>query len=342
MPRRGPARPSPAYAPPVIEELVICPGCRTRAGDRLELRTLERDGDVLACACGRRYPIVDGVPIVLGDPGGLLRGDATAVVERDLAPEVAALLALHVPDDQPYARLLEHLSIYLDAHWGDRAEPPPEAAGFGARELVQRIAPLPRVERAVELGCSAGRFVAELAAAADHVVGLDLQLAAVRRARRILDGERVAYARRIAGRRYAPAHAAAGDRAVPAARRTLLCGDVLDPPLVPGHYDRVVALNMLDSVARPRLLLSVVDGLCRPGGEIILSSPYAWQGSVMEDGERIGGADPAAEVAAILREGIGIAGRYRIEDEAEVPWTLRRDARSAVAYRVHYLRARKL
>lgn len=327
----------------MIEELVICPGCRTRDGDRLELRTLEPAGDdVLACACGRRYPIIDGVPIVLGDPGAYLGGELATVVERELAPEVAALLVERVPDEHPYARLLEHLSIYLDAHWGDRAAPPPEAAGFGARELTERLARLPRVARAVELGCSAGRVVAELAASADHVVGIDLQFGAVRRARRILDGARVAYARRLAGRHYAAAAIEAGDRAIPAARRTLLCADVLDPPLVPGRYDRVVALNMLDSVARPRLLLAVLDGLCRPGGELILASPYAWQSSVMADGERLGGPDPAADVAALLAGGgAGISGRYEIEEEADVSWTLRRDARSAVSYRVHYLRARK-
>ena len=324
----------------MTSELVVCPGCRTRTGDQLELRTLERAGDVLACECGRRYPIVDGVPIVLGDPTGFLGNAIATVLERDLAPEVAALLVEHGPDDHPYAQLLEHLSIYLDAHWGDRAEPSPGDAAFGARELARRIASLPHVERAVELGCSAGRIVAELAASADHVVGLDLQFGAVRRARRILDGERLAYNRRLAGRHYTAAAIAAGDRAVPAARRTLLCADALDPPLIPGHYDRVVALNLLDSVTRPRLLLSVMDGLCRPGGELILSSPYAWQSTVMDDRERIGGADPAAEVAAILRGGLGL-GRYRIEEEADVSWTLRRDARSSVVYRAHFLRARK-
>jgi hypothetical protein len=95
---------------------------------------------------------------------------------------------------------------------------------------------------------------------------------------------------------------------------------------------------MLDSVPRPRLLLSVADGLCRPGGELVLASPYSWQSSVMEDGERIGGADPAADLAGVLREG---PGRYEIEEEADVSWTLRRDARSSVTYRVHYVRARK-
>ena len=74
---------------------------------------------------------------------------------------------------------------------------------------------------------------------------------------------------------------------------------------------------------------------------MILSSPYTWQSSVMADEERIGGADPAADLAAILRDGQGLGARYRIEDEAELPWTLRRDARSAATYCIHYIRARK-
>src|SRR5438477_522084 len=83
------------------------------------------------------------------------------------------------------------------------------------------------------------------------------------------DGEPVAYARRVTGRHYVAARVQT--KAV--ANRTLVCGDALDPPLVPTSYDRVVAFNVLDSVRLPRQLLSVVDALCVPGGEIILSSP---------------------------------------------------------------------
>jgi hypothetical protein len=43
----------------------------------------------------------------------------------------------------------------------------------------------------------------------------------------------------------------------------------------------------------------------------------------------------------MLRDG-ELGARFEIEDEAELPWTLRRDARSAVAYCIHYVRARKL
>ena len=279
---------------------------------------------VLRCdnrLCARAYPIVDGIPILVADLGAFLRGNLPQVVERELDPRTAGLLALHGADSDPYPHLIEYLSIYLDAHWGDRAEPPPDGPGprFGMEALAERLRAraTERVERAIELGASVGRGVAELGAGAALTVGVDLHFGALRRARRLLAGDPLPYARREAGRHYSTAVARAGDRAAPDA--ALICGDALDPPLVP----------------------SVIDALCRPGGELILASPYSWQSGIVGEEHRLGEHDPAREVARRLREGVELGARYTIEDEADVTWWLRRDARSGSSYSVHWLRARK-
>jgi len=290
-------------------DLLICPGCRSVSEGRIDLRTLDRAGDEMVCECGRRFPIIDGVPVVASEP----------YVEPEQSLEATRAEVARGPDDAPLPHLIDHLSIYMDAHWPPRGE------------LAERIRALPAVGSVVELGCSVGGTLA--VHPADRLVGIELGLGPARRARRLLAGERVEYLRRITGRHYEVAVAEGIAR--PA---TVVCGDALDPPLVPGVFDRVVALNLLDSVASPRQLLSVIDALARPGGEIIMACPYQW---VTPDSERIGGADPAADLVAILRDGAGLRAAYTIVDEAELDWTLRRDARAQLGYRIHYLRARK-
>src|SRR5262245_52610890 len=153
---------------------LVCPTCRTRNDGGRDMHTLavaralvEHEGELLEgalqCenpACARRYPVVDGVPLVVDDLPSLTAGALGAIVEGELHPETEALLGAGGPDDAPWSHLLEHLSIYLDAHWGDRAEPPPDdgpGRPFGLDEIAARIAARPKVDKAVELGCSVGR-----------------------------------------------------------------------------------------------------------------------------------------------------------------------------------------
>jgi SAM-dependent methyltransferase len=278
---------------------------------------------VLRCTrCARRYPIVDGIPLVTPDLAALLARELPAFADPELDPDVAALLALPGPDDAPLSRALEILSIYLDSHWGGEAPP-----------LFARLGEGPRVASALELGCGVGRGLAELARAADLVVGLDLGLGALRRARRLLAGQDLAYARRVAGRHYSATRIAAG----PAAPNVeLVCADSLAPPLLPGRFQRVAALNLIDAVHDPGAQLAIAHALVAPGGELHVASPYAWQTGVVGEEHRLGGGDPAAEV----RRRVEAAG-FTIEVEESVEWRLRRDARSRVVYDVHYVKARR-
>ena len=47
------------------------------------------------------------------------------------------------------------------------------------------------------------------------------------------------------------------------------------------------------------------------------------------------------ELVAFLRAGAGLRAAYQVLEEDELAWELRRDARSHVGYRIHYVRARK-
>jgi len=73
---------------------LVCPACRRAEGERLLVRELRRDGSVLRCACGRAYPIVRGIPVVLQDlEGWALSEGAEALRDPAVDPEVVNLLA---------------------------------------------------------------------------------------------------------------------------------------------------------------------------------------------------------------------------------------------------------
>jgi SAM-dependent methyltransferase len=245
-------------------------------------------------------------------------------------PLEATLARAAEPEAGALRQSMDHFSTYLDANWGDFATPPAEP---GFRALAEKLrSSAPRVPLALELGCGVGRGAYEMAQAADLVVGLDLSGASLRRARAMVNGEEVRYARRLAGRHYTAAAARA-----PALKNVqFICGDALDPPFSPGVFGRVAAMSLLDNVPSPRALLHHIDQLAAPGADLLLASPYVWRDDIVEPAERIGGADPAAA----MREEVRALG-WTLAEEAALPWTLRHDARTETAYSTHFIRMKK-
>ncbi len=91
---------------------LVCPACRRAEEGRLLYRGLARDGAVLRCACGRRYPVIDGVPVVLTELRQWAESEgAPALRRRDIADEVVDLVAT----DTATARNQRLLRAYREA-----------------------------------------------------------------------------------------------------------------------------------------------------------------------------------------------------------------------------------
>lgn len=298
--------------------VLICPACRKQTERGLELFTVEPAGPgALRCqGCARTYPLIDGIPVLLRD---LSRADHFGLLAALGPPEALAALGAAGPDETALPHMLDQLSTYLQT-WQ-----------HGFDELAARLRALERVGSALELGCGTGRALFELSRTAASVVGLDRSGSLLRAAGRLLRGEALPFARRMAGRNYAPASVRAP---AAAANVELVCGDALEPPFAPGAFDRVVALNLLDNVSSPRALLEQMSQLA--ARELVLCSPFAWRDGIVDEPERLPGADPAAA----LRKAVVELG-WKIEDQADLPWSLRRDARSVTTWQVHWLRARR-
>jgi uncharacterized protein YbaR (Trm112 family) len=60
---------------PAIPEPLVCPISKTR---------LRRDGDFMISEAGYRYPIKDGIPILL--PGAAIKAPAAAALDSESSP----------------------------------------------------------------------------------------------------------------------------------------------------------------------------------------------------------------------------------------------------------------
>ena len=126
--------------------------------------------------------------------------------------------------------------------------------------------------------------------------------------------------------------------------------DALALPFADGRFQAVVAMNLIDCVASPVGLLGALRRALRDGGSAWMASPYDWSTAATTVEGWIGGHSQRGEDSgsspALLRR-LLTAGAHpqsiqglELRDEADgVDWRVRLHDRSAVAYRVHVVRA---
>ena len=135
----------------------------------------------------------------------------------------------------------------------------------------RKVAP----RRALDLGCAVGRASFDLARKAPEVVGIDFSKSFIVAAKKLAATGTYSFRLKEEGNRTRPARATAPSLKI-RSRVSFRTGDALRLPEL-GTFDLVLAANLLDRVQDPKKLLQkVLPGLVRPGGLLLLTSPYTW------------------------------------------------------------------
>jgi SAM-dependent methyltransferase len=335
----------------------VCPVCRTRGVESsLGLAVvLQESGEhviegTLRCPekdCQREYPIIDGIPLLLGNLRAYVAGAIDQIQARgDLSAETDTLLGDCCGPGSSFDVTRQHLSTYAWDHYGDfDPDEPPGGPGSILRlldrglTLAKKLPPGP----ILDLGCSVGRSTFFLGdQIGGLVLGVDLSYAMLRLASQVLREERVRYPRRRVGlvydRRDFPARFSGSENV------DFWACDALALPFPPDTFGTVVALNVLDCVQSPHDLLTSLPHLLSKKGKAILSTPYdwslsatpveAWLGGHSQRGPGAGASEPV--LRALLTPGahpVSIEGLEILAEDSNIPWRVRMHDRAVMEYR---------
>lgn len=212
-------------------DALLCPACRASA---------DRQGDGYDCrACGRRFPILHGIP------------DFRLGPDRYLSLEAEREKAAHLHEFGRRSNLSELVAEYYRITDDVPAEMVRRFAGYvlsgevRGREMLPKIAGAPG-ERIVDVGCGSGGLVAAAAAAGFRVTGVDIAL------RWLV----------IAAKRLEEAGCSA----------RLICADIERPPFPVASFDSAAAIDLIEHLAGPDEALAEISALLVEGGRIGLTA----------------------------------------------------------------------
>ena len=185
------------------------------------------------------------------------------------------------------------LSQYAEFHYGDEA--------FGVPNFPKALADIAiaaqrrfgkgRFGRALDLGCATGRASFELARAFERVVGIDFSARFIQAGVKLAETGVLRYTMPDEGElvTYHERRLDALELAGTAGRVEFWQGDACNLKDVFTGFDLILAANLIDRLYSPRRFLADVPRRLKPGGLLLLASPYTWLEEHTKREEWIGG-----------------------------------------------------
>jgi len=189
-------------------------------------------------------------------------------------------------------------------------------------------AAVPEGARALDLGCAVGRSTFELARHCVSTIGIDYSKRFIEAAEAIRTQGEIAYSRadegalttRLVARR--PAEVGQPERV------SFEVGDAMDLRRDLGSFDVVLAANLIDRLGNPSAFLERLPSLVKPGGQLILTSPYTWLEEFTPRERWLGGFErEGMRVATLAGLRVVLEEDFTLADVRDLPFLIREHAR---------------
>lgn len=130
------------------------------------------------------------------------------------------------------------------------------------QEILSIIKPYLQTEtRLLEIGCGLGRIIFEsIKTSVAQATGVDISEAFIDECRRIAAGksEYISYMH------------------IPSTNLSFEVADAQKLPFVPGEFNFLISLNVIDRVPNPEDAIHELERLVLPGGLVLIADPYDW------------------------------------------------------------------
>ena len=225
---------------------------------------------------------------------------------------------------------------YLDFHYSDAASGRP-ATVLGVPNFPQACVeaamphvPVARRERCLDIGCSVGRSAFEFARFFRHVDAVDFSTRFIQAGVRLQQGSEVHYEVPTEGELTARRVVSLATLGLTDAGKRVLFmqGDACNLKPLYCDYDLVFAGNLIDRLYNPSLFLDEIGSRVKPGGFLVITSPYTWLEEYTEKPKWLGGRREHGEPLSTFE---GLSRRldpgFSLVHRQDIPFVIRETAR---------------
>lgn len=219
---------------------------------------------------------------------------------------------------------------YLLFHYGDVSDVlgdfpgPSEAVGFATRLVRQLLDPRRPMESALDIGCAVGASSFELSRSFDRVVGIDYSQAFIDAARQLQSEGEIPTKKRIEGQIFGP-FTAKVDPTLDRLKVRFEVGDACNLSQKLGAFDAVVAANLICRLPDPRIFLGRLPSLVKPGGQLLLTTPFTWMEEYTPVRNWLGATPQTGSSFEVLKA--ALEPDFILEHEEDLPFLIREHSR---------------